>query len=67
VRYCPACGRETRALGDVADAIIPLALCHGLELLYVKNDEEFDRAGNVAALLRFRTDQRKGGMDRLAS
>jgi peptide chain release factor subunit 1 len=67
VRYCPACGRETRDLEDVADAIIPLALCHGLELLYVKDDEEFDKAGNIAALLRFRTDQRKGRIDRVAS
>jgi peptide subunit release factor 1 (eRF1) len=66
VRYCPACGRETHELEDVADAIIPVALCHGLELFYVKDDEEFDRAGNIAALLRFRTDQRKGKMDRVA-
>jgi len=67
VRYCPACGRETRELEDVTDAIIPGALCHGLELFYVKDDEDFDRAGNIAALLRFRSDQRKAGMDRIAS
>jgi peptide subunit release factor 1 (eRF1) len=67
VQYCPACGRETRELEDVSDAIIPVALCHGLELFYIKDNEEFDRAGNIAALLRFRSDQRKGGMDRIAS
>jgi peptide subunit release factor 1 (eRF1) len=67
VQYCPACGRETRELEDVADAIVPVALCHGLELFYVKDDEDFDRAGNIAALLRFRSDQRRGGMDRIAS
>jgi hypothetical protein len=31
-------------------------------LFYVKDDPEFDRAGNIAALLRFRADQSKGGM-----
>jgi len=67
VRNCPACGRETRELGDIADAIIPVALCHGLELFYVKDDEEFDKAGNIAALLRFRTDQRKGRIHQVAS
>jgi len=67
VQSCPACGRQTRELEDVADAIVPVALCHGLELFYVKDDEDFDRAGNIAALLRFRSDQRKGRTDRMAS
>jgi len=67
VRCCPACGRETRELEDVADAIVPLAVCHGLELFYVKDDEEFDKAGNIAALLRFRADHRRGRTDRAAS
>ncbi len=67
VRSCPACGRETRELEDVSDALIPLALRQGLELFYVKDDQEFDRAGNIAALLRFRTDQRRGRIERAAS
>jgi hypothetical protein len=33
----------------------------------VKDDEEFDRAGNIAALLRFRADQSKGRETRAAS
>lgn len=59
VRYCPACGRNTRELDDVCDAIVPVAIRRDIDLFYVKDDSEFDRAGNIAALLRFRTDQSK--------
>jgi peptide subunit release factor 1 (eRF1) len=67
VRQCPACGRETRQLEDVCDAIIPVAIRRDIELFYVKNDEEFDRAGNIAALLRFRADQSRGNVVQAAS
>jgi len=67
VRNCPACSRETRQLEDVCDAIIPVAIRRDIELFYVKDDEEFDRAGNIAALLRFRADQSKGNITQLAS
>lgn len=56
VRYCPTCGRATRELSDVCDAVIPLAIRKDIELLYVKDDPELDRVGNIAALLRFRAD-----------
>jgi peptide subunit release factor 1 (eRF1) len=62
VRQCPACGHETREIEDVTDAMIPAAILRDVELFYVKDDSEFDRAGNIAALLRFRADQSKGGM-----
>ena len=62
VRYCSACGRETREIEDVTEAIIPAAIRRDVELFYVKDDPEFDRAGNIAALLRFRADRSKGGM-----
>ncbi len=60
VRQCPACGQETHEIEDVTDAIIPAAIRRDIELFYVKDDPEFDRAGNIAALLRFRADQSKG-------
>ena len=59
VRHCPACGHETREIEDVTDAIIRAAILRDIELFYVKDDPEFDRAGNIAALLRFRADQSK--------
>jgi peptide subunit release factor 1 (eRF1) len=67
VRACPICGHETREIEDVTEAIIPAAIQRDIELLYVKDDEEFDRAGNIAALLRFRADQSKGREIRAAS
>src|SRR5215475_2997200 len=57
VPYCVVCGRTTRELEDVCDALIPQAIRRDIELFYVKADPEFDRIGNIAALLRFRADQ----------
>jgi hypothetical protein len=37
--------------------MIPMAIRRDIELFYVKNHPEFDRVGNIAALLRFRADQ----------
>ena len=62
VRFCPVCGRGTQELEDVCDAIIPAAIRRDVELLYVKEEPEFDRVGSIAALLRFRADQSKGGI-----
>lgn len=67
VRNCPACGRETRELEDVSEAIIPMAILRDIELFYVKDNPEFDSAGNIAALLRFRADQNRGNLARAAS
>jgi len=67
VRYCPACGRSTRELEDVCDAIIPATIRRDIELFYVDGDPEFDKVGNIAALLRFRADQSKGGGVAVAS
>jgi peptide subunit release factor 1 (eRF1) len=60
VPKCPACSRDTREVEDVTEAIISSAIRRDIELFYVKDDPEFDRAGNIAALLRFRADQSKG-------
>jgi peptide chain release factor subunit 1 len=59
VPFCPVCGKATRELEDVCDAIIPMAIRRDIELFYVRNNSEFDKVGNIAALLRFRADQAK--------
>jgi peptide chain release factor subunit 1 len=60
VPMCVACGHATRELTDVCDAIIPIAIRRDIELFYLKEHEELDRSGNIAALLRFRSDQTTG-------
>jgi len=57
VPYCVVCGRATRELEDVCEAMIPQAIRRDIELFYIKGDPEFDKVGNIAALLRFRADQ----------
>jgi len=59
VHLCPACGKETREVVDVAEAILPWVIRHDIELFYVKDDADFDKVGNIAALLRFRSEQSK--------
>ncbi len=56
VKECGLCGKETRAIDDLSDALIGLALRNQAEVALV-DDPEFARAGNIAALLRFRADQ----------
>jgi peptide subunit release factor 1 (eRF1) len=60
IAACVACGRATRELADVCDAIIPTAIRRDIELFYLKENDGLDHAGNIAALLRFRSDQRTG-------
>jgi peptide chain release factor subunit 1 len=60
VASCVACGRRTHELSDVCDAILPIAIRRNIELFYFKDHEGLDRAGNIAALLRFRSDQTTG-------
>jgi peptide subunit release factor 1 (eRF1) len=57
VSTCPVCGRETREVVDVTEAILPWAIRRDIELFYVKDDKELDSVGNIAALLRFRSEQ----------
>ena len=61
VTSCVACGRRTREMADVCDAIIPIAIRRDIELFYLKENFDLDRAGNIAALLRFRSDQTRTG------
>jgi peptide chain release factor subunit 1 len=57
VNTCPVCGHETRQVVDVAEAILPRIIRSNIELFYVKDDPDFDKVGNIAALLRFRSEQ----------
>jgi peptide subunit release factor 1 (eRF1) len=59
VPFCSLCGKATRELADVCDAMIPMVIRRDIELFYVKDNPEFDKVGNIAALLRFRADQSK--------
>jgi len=67
VPACAACGRATRELNDVCDTIIPMAIRRDIELFYLKGHPELDQAGNIAALLRFRSDQSAVGKMQVAS
>jgi peptide subunit release factor 1 (eRF1) len=57
VHACSLCNHPVNEVEDLSDALISAALRNGAEIMYVDNDPELDRAGNVAALLRFRADQ----------
>jgi peptide subunit release factor 1 (eRF1) len=54
---CVMCGKPNTELEDLGDAIVGHAIRHGLDLVYIGDDEQFDRIGRIAALLRFRADQ----------
>ena len=54
---CAVCGKDNTELEDIGDAIVGHAIRTGVELVYIPDDEEFDRIGRIAALLRFRADQ----------
>ena len=56
VSSCPACGRATQEIVDVGEAILPWVIRRDIETIYVKDDPEFDKVGNIAALLRFRSE-----------
>jgi len=61
VKTCAVCGHETRALNDVCDSLVDLALRNGAEIRLVDSDADMEKAGHVAALLRFRADQNTEG------
>lgn len=54
---CAVCGKPNTQLEDIGDAIVGHALRGNIETLWIDNNEEFDRIGRIAALLRFRADQ----------
>jgi peptide subunit release factor 1 (eRF1) len=56
VGSCPVCAKATQEVVDVGEAILPLVIRRDIETFYVKDDPEFDKVGNIAALLRFRSE-----------
>ena len=54
---CVMCGKPNTELEDLGDAIVGYAIRNGLEIVYIGDDEQFDRIGRIAAQLRFRADQ----------
>ncbi len=54
---CVMCGKPNTQLEDLGDAIVGHAIRHGLDLVYIGDDEQFDKIGRIAAQLRFRADQ----------
>lgn len=56
VSFCPVCGRATQEIVDVGEAILPWVIRRDIETFYVKDDPEFDKVGNIAALLRYRSE-----------
>ena len=67
VAKCVVCEHATRELADVCDAIIPIAIRRDIELFCLKDHDDLDRAGNIAALLRFRSDQSRTATGTAAS
>jgi peptide subunit release factor 1 (eRF1) len=57
VKTCAVCAHETRELSDVSDALVDLALRNGSDIRFIDSDAYMEKAGQVAALLRFRADQ----------
>ncbi|HUR36603.1 MAG TPA: hypothetical protein VM009_02220 [Terriglobales bacterium] len=62
VKQCAVCGKDTRELDDAVRALLGHALKKSVGVIYVNHEDssqpsEFERAGNIAALLRFRADQ----------
>lgn len=57
VDRCPICANPARAVDDVTDAILARALAADIDVITVPDDGEFSKVGNIAALLRFRSEQ----------
>jgi peptide subunit release factor 1 (eRF1) len=59
-KVCAVCNHPMRRVDDLADAIIGRALGAGAEVMYVPENADLQRHGNIAALLRFRAERSKG-------
>ena len=44
-------------LEDISDAVISAAVRNNIEIVYIEQNPALEKAGHIAALLRFRSDQ----------
>jgi len=62
VPSCAMCGQKTHDIDDICDALIGRALRSRAAVIHIPANPEFERAGNIGALLRFRADRSVGEM-----
>jgi len=55
-KRCALCSQPVQEISDISDVLLSRALGAGIDVAFI-DDDEFARAGNVGALLRFRSDQ----------
>ena len=60
VENCAVCGQKTHEIDDMADALIGRALRMRVKVIPITASQEFERAGNIGALLRFRAERSIG-------
>jgi peptide chain release factor subunit 1 len=60
VGNCAVCGHRTQEVEDICDALVGRALRSGVEVVNVPANPEFQKAGNIGALLRFRAERSIG-------
>lgn len=60
VEKCAVCGQKTRGVHDITDGLIERALRLGVDVIHIPSDPEFQKAGNIGALLRFRAERSVG-------
>ncbi len=60
VESCAVCGQPTRQITDMSDALIGRSLRSGIEVVRIPHNQEFEKAGNIGALLRFRAERSIG-------
>ena len=57
VDACAMCGKPVEEMDDIGGSIVGHAYRNGVEVMYIADNAEFEKAGHIAALLRFRADQ----------
>jgi peptide subunit release factor 1 (eRF1) len=56
-KTCGVCGQDAVEVKEIADSLVRQAILRGVSIVFISDDPDFDRVGNVGALLRFRADQ----------